>query len=92
MFLQVLMSQLCPAVCIMWPHVPRAAASSAIQLFAQEESDHGSISGGGSSSSMDLGNSQRRRQQVETAMWAGCSHLLPYLRNKSAATKNISLC
>lgn len=42
MFLQVVMSQLCTAVCIMWPHVLRAASSSAVQLFAQDESDRSS--------------------------------------------------
>lgn len=53
MFLQVIMSQLCTAVHIMYPHVLRAVSSAAIQLFAQDDSDHSS------STSVPLVNSQQ---------------------------------
>lgn len=71
MFLQVVMSQLCTAVYIMCPHVLRAASSAAIQLFAQDDSDHSS------STSMSLVNSQQDGGNTAVAMCPGPADLLP---------------
>lgn len=71
MFLQVIMTQLCTAVYIMCPHVLRAASSAAIQLFAQDDSDHSS------STSEPLVNSQQESGNTAAVMCPGHADLLP---------------